>query len=188
MKAIVSGGTKADKKLKEIQKKLSGKLAVFVGLPKNGPRYTYYGGEKNRRGKTGRNSTNTTRVSTKKSGTKSKRPQPPLVAQVAFWNEFGSDNGHIPERSFLRSTIKKNHKKYIVQEGIVVRKVIEGSLDLKTGLGKIGAMAVGDVQKTIFHFKTPGNAPATIAIKGFDAPLRDTSLLAQSIRWEIKKV
>ena len=168
------GGDKAREKLKKIGTALNKKMSIYVGVPKGSPRYTYSGGEKNR---------GTTSADDR---TTAGKTLPPTVAEVAFWNEFGTSSGHIPERSFLRATAMKNNKEYVAFEAKVVKGVLRGTHDLRQGLNQVGAKARGDVQKAIFEFKNPANAQATIQRKGFDAPLRDTSLLAQTISWEVK--
>lgn len=184
MKAKVTGGRKANQVLEDIEKRLKNPMSVFVGVPKGGPRYTYTSykaaGTKGKKRKT-----TATKTSTQSKKTASTPRPAPLVSEVAFWNEFGTKT--IPERSFLRATIKRNAKRYIALERKLLRKVVLGQLDLKKALGIVGVKAEGDVKKAIFRFKSPPNAKSTIKQKGFNDPLSFTSLLAQSIKHEVKK-
>ena len=41
------------------------------------------------------------------------------------------------------------------------------------------------IQYSIMSWTNPPNAPATIAIKGYDAPLRHSLLLHDSIKYEV---
>lgn len=102
--------------------------------------------------------------------------------KIAAVNEFGSADGHIPERSFLRSTVIKQQPKYLrLLTRAVDRSLDGGKASLRRDLELIGLVAVGDVQRTITRLKEPPNAPSTIAAKGGDNPLIDTGRLAQSI-------
>tara|TARA_R110000824_G_scaffold30668_7_gene100628 strand:+ start:4136 stop:4621 length:486 start_codon:yes stop_codon:yes gene_type:complete len=111
---------------------------------------------------------------------------------IAAVNEFGSSDGHVPERSYLRSTIDKNRQDYITQ----IVKILDaaytgrtGSLStLHRGLSRLGAKAAGDVQKTMTALSSPANAPSTVERKGADNPLIDTGRLRQSIDFEVRGV
>lgn len=116
----------------------------------------------------------------------------PLIL-IAAVQEFGSADGHVPERSFLRSTIDEQREKYV---GLIV-KILEASYKapigsgravLRGGLGRLGALAVGDVQKKITALNAPPNAPSTIAKKGSANPLIDTGRLRQSIDFEVQGI
>ncbi len=39
--------------------------------------------------------------------------QPGTVAHYAAINEFGSADGHVPERSFIRSGVTENYQRYV---------------------------------------------------------------------------
>jgi len=117
------------------------------------------------------------------------------ILQVAAVNEFGSSDGRIPERSFLRSTISKNKDKYKELGVKITKKLVDNpSKSLyKNLLGKLGLIAVQDVQKTIVELSEPENAESTQLKKGrslgkgkkVDNPLIDTGQLRQSITYII---
>jgi hypothetical protein len=116
----------------------------------------------------------------------------PLV-QIAAVHEFGSTDGHVPERSFLRSTVSKNRDEYLTLLTAVLdaaRKAPAGvgNAVVRRGLGRLGAKAVGDVKRTITDLDTPPNAPSTIAQKGSANPLIDTGRLRQSIDFEVRGI
>ncbi|AFU62298.1 hypothetical protein AVV48_gp49 [Acinetobacter phage phiAC-1] len=52
-------------------------------------------------------------------------------------------------------------------------------------LGLVGMQMQQDIQYTIITFNNPPNAPATIAKKGVNAPLRDSLLMHDSINYEV---
>ena len=106
----------------------------------------------------------------------------PMIAMV---NEFGSRRRNIPERSFLRSTMRKHRAKYqqLLQEAI--EKAMDGQPQ-RRAMERIGALVVGDVQRTMTELKNPPNAPSTIAKKGSANPLIDTGRLRQSIDADVE--
>jgi|LakMenEpi03Aug12_release.lakeMendotaPanAssembly.Ray.scaffolds.fasta_scaffold61047_9 hypothetical protein len=104
------------------------------------------------------------------------------VVDVATYNEFGTPD--IPERSFLRSTIGNNRAKYKGEFEKAYLEAIRGGMNLRAAAGFIGNVARDDIKKTIKDMKEPGNAPSTIAKKGFDDPLIETRKLWASIKWK----
>lgn len=106
-----------------------------------------------------------------------------LVAYAAA-NEFGV-HPRIPERSFLRSTLISRQSAYIKQIARAVRKLLDGFTP-DIAFGRLGMLAVSDVQRTIRNRVPPPNAPMTIAKKGSDVPLIDTGRLRQSIDYVVE--
>lgn len=107
------------------------------------------------------------------------------LAAIAEVNEFGSSDGHVPERSFLRSTIDQHR----VQYGLLLEQAVERMIDgaaPEVAYGRVGLAAVADVQRTIRSRVPPPNAPSTIKRKGSDVPLIDTGRLIQSIDYTIE--
>ena len=111
------------------------------------------------------------------------------VAQVGFWNEFGTEN--TPERSFMRSTVADNRQKYRQ----IMQKIVNKEVKLiSTGkvsqfdrdLGRLGQVVQNDIQGKMVSIRTPPNAESTKAQKkGVGNPLIDTGQLLNSIRWAI---
>ena len=164
--------------LKALSVRLRKSYDIYVGYPNNGEHYTYKAYEYERKGKKGN-----------KKATKGieENANLPLVAQVAFDNEFGGTNGNPPERSFLRSTIAKNTRKYFEMMRKITLKVLRKEMDLERGVRIVGIKMQSDVQDTITNFKDPPNAPSVIKIKGYDAPLRYKGTLVQAIKNLVKK-
>lgn len=102
-------------------------------------------------------------------------------ANLGAIHEFGAPEAGIPQRSFLRSTIDRNNKKYLkLMEKQAARLSI--GKGIKDGLELIGEIAVADVRKTFTQ--SIGLAPlkdATIRSKGSSKPLIDTATLLGSI-------
>ena len=107
------------------------------------------------------------------------------VTEVAAWNEFGTD--HIPERSFLRSTIAENRAKYQGEFQKAYLIAIQGGMNLRAAAGFIGNVARDDIKQKIIDIKDPANAPSTVAKKGFDDPLIETKKMLNSIRWKFEE-
>jgi hypothetical protein len=103
------------------------------------------------------------------------------VAEVAFWNEFGTDDGHIPERSFMRSTMDRNMFRY---QGMLKKyaiRIYEGRMTIDESLDQLGRIIAADMRKAVRDFHDPRNADSTIKAKGFDDPLIETRQLMRSI-------
>ncbi len=103
------------------------------------------------------------------------------IAGIAAVNEFGTEDGLIPERSFLRATLDEDAKRINAAAGKALGLVLDGRLTADRAYDQIGFFVVGRVQRKIVDFHDPGNAPSTIARKGEDNPLIDTGRLRQSI-------
>lgn len=108
----------------------------------------------------------------------------PDIADVAFWNEFGTDDGHVPERSFLRSTLDENRDKYAKLMSDAVRKVTRGAKTLNA-YRLVGRRIVFDVQRKISSGVSPPNAPSTLARKRGTTPLVDTGALRSAVDFEV---
>lgn len=109
------------------------------------------------------------------------------LALIASANEFGTRDGHVPERSFLRRTVAENQRDYEEMLAGAVDDYVEDGIPLTRSLGLIGAAAVGDVQDTMVAVDDPPNAPSTIARKGADNPLVDEGVLKAAITWKIEE-
>ncbi len=106
--------------------------------------------------------------------------------QLGTVHEFGSGNGHIPERSWLRATIEENRERYRALERKLAAAVLRGKLAPETALGRLGAKIVGDIQTRIAAGIDPELEESTKERKGSDKPLIDTGQLRQSITWEVR--
>lgn len=109
---------------------------------------------------------------------------PFTLGQVAVVNEFGSKDGRVPERSFIRTT--DEDKRDDISTYLRRRKldVISGRQTAKQVLGEVGAKMKGFIQDKIISIRTPPNAPSTIARKGSSNPLIAEGQLLRSIEWE----
>ena len=114
-------------------------------------------------------------------------PDGTSLGMVARVHEFGSADGTIPERSYLRSTLIYNADYFKSFWGADnARDFLNGQANPARILGLLGAQAEGMVKQTIIALADPANTDATIAAKGGKTnPLVDTGQLSQSIRYEV---
>lgn len=109
------------------------------------------------------------------------------VARLAAVHEFGSPKQNIPERPFLRVTVRENARNYVRLNRINLVKMLRGQMTVDRALGQLGEMAKGDVQRKIGTGPFTPLQQATIDRKGSSKPLIDTGQLVQSITWVLGK-
>ena len=102
------------------------------------------------------------------------------VAQVAFWNEYGTAT--IPPRPFFRNTIAE-HKNEWPKQAAALMKTNGG--DVRQTLELMGEGVKGQIKMTIQDFREPPNAAATVKQKGFDKPLINKGTLWDRIECEV---
>lgn len=106
-------------------------------------------------------------------------PDGESVAQVAYWNEYGTAT--IPARPFFRNTIAEKQGEWADKAA----ELLKQSDDTNHALALIGEGVKGDIVETIQNFREPENAPSTVKRKGFDKPLVDTGDLWRAIQSEV---
>lgn len=108
----------------------------------------------------------------------------PSVAQVAYWNEFGTE--HIPARPFFARGFVQAQKNIPKNFERLIRTVAKGGNE-DMELEKMGIAAQKTLQKSLMDMKSPPNSPKTIAKKGSANPLVHTRLMHNSISYVIKR-
>jgi len=103
------------------------------------------------------------------------------IAVIAAVHEFGSADGNIPERSFLRVPLRQNTDLFKAMFRSQMAKVAKGELTMFQAMDQIGMKAAGVSKEAIEAGLSPGNSEATKQRKGSDTPLIDTGQLWQSI-------
>jgi hypothetical protein len=116
------------------------------------------------------------------------KPSPAKLGEVAVYNEFGTSDGKIPERSFIRATHDRKKGEWIRRTDTLRRRVMAGQMTVNKGLGLVGEMIQKDIKDRILSNVPPPNRPATIAAKTRagnrgDRTLIDTSQLLGSVHW-----
>lgn len=109
------------------------------------------------------------------------------TATVAAVNEFGSADGRIPERSYLRSGINDSQQNIKKLYEKMMPEVISNDLDIRSIQSMVGEIAVGRIVERISEGIDPGNAESTIKKKGSSTPLIDTGHLRQSITYVLSE-
>lgn len=88
----------------------------------------------------------------------------------------------IPARPFFRDMIQKNKGAW----GPALGKIIQSTdYDATVALGQLGQMVKDQLQESIREFSDPANAKSTIAKKGFDKPLVESSHMLNSVDSEV---
>lgn len=109
------------------------------------------------------------------------------LVDVAVVNEFGSKDGHIPERPAHRETYETNKANVKQQASKAAAAIMMGHLLEQQGLNRLGLWYTGVLKQGIIGWHEPPNAPSTIAKKGADNPLIDTGRMVNSIQHEVRK-
>jgi hypothetical protein len=117
-------------------------------------------------------------------GFKSSAPNVSLV-EVAHFHEYGVPSRNIPERSFLRATIRKNHSEYKKFLEKAVTQIYLGKLTVKQSLALLGEKAVSNIRTRIIKHIPPPLQPETIWRKQSTTPLIDTGQLLNSITYKV---
>lgn len=112
----------------------------------------------------------------------------------AIWNEFGTRGGAsgggwggpIPERPFMRNSVKGNKGKYKSFLKAHAAQILKGTMSLNSALTRLGIVASDDIKKEIDATLSPPNSPVTIAMKGSSHPLIDTGAMRQSVTYRVE--
>ncbi len=116
------------------------------------------------------------------------------LVELAATHEFGSSDGHVPERSFIRSTLYVRSAQALAEKIEAAAKlVIAGKLEAKRALELLGTFAASEIKNTITmnesdgygEYPYPPLADSTIAAKGSSVPLIDTGQLKNSITYAV---
>jgi hypothetical protein len=109
------------------------------------------------------------------------------IAAIAAVNEYGSQDGRIPERPFMRNTLNNNKAKYRALLRKLVAEVAVGTLTNAQALERFGAIVKSDIQREITALRTPANADSTVAQKGFDNPLINEGTMRKSVDYKVSE-
>lgn len=121
------------------------------------------------------------------------------VALVAALNEFGSGNkvshkvaralgmdapAAVPPRPFFRGMIADKSPEW---PDAVGNLLVANDYDADKTLGQAGAAIKGQLQAAIVAYVGPPLKPATVARKGNDKQLIDTSVMLNSVDYAVKR-
>ncbi len=98
------------------------------------------------------------------------------VAQVAFWNEFGTSR--TPPRPFFRSAIEQHQGEWGDDLANALKLT---KLDTRAAFGIVGTIIKDQIVQSIVDTNSPPLAESTVRRKGFDKPLVDTGVMQRSV-------
>lgn len=116
------------------------------------------------------------------------------LVELAAIHEFGTADGHVPERSFIRSTLYVRVAKELEQKvSAACKLVLSGALEPVKAMNLLGLWAASEIKNTIVQneadsygeYPYPPLADSTIAAKGSSVPLIDTGLMKNAITWVV---
>ena len=110
-------------------------------------------------------------------------PDGTSVPMVAAINEYGAPAKNIPPRPFFRQMIAAESGHWPSDTGAVLKAA---DYNAAAALGMLGEAVKGELQRAIRNFSGAPLAPSTIAAKGFDKQLIDTSVMINSVDYEVK--
>jgi hypothetical protein len=109
------------------------------------------------------------------------------MADLAAVHEFGSMDGRIPERSFIRSTLREHRSQYLKELDRATDRALFSGTSAEAELKKLGEKVRSDIVQRIQDGRThPPLAESTIRAKGSSLPLVDTGALVGSIRSKVE--
>lgn len=106
------------------------------------------------------------------------------VPMVAATNEFGNPANNQPPRPFFRNAIAEHEGEW--QDAMAT--LIANGGDTRDVLSLLGEIIVDDIKGSIRTLDSPPLSPVTIARKGFDKPLIDTSNMLNSVSYEVSEI
>lgn len=110
------------------------------------------------------------------------------MIDLAMVHEYGSRNGHIPARSFIRSTCEAKRKEHLDLVRKLQWQIIIGCLNAKQALTQLGEVVSKDMVQAINDGIEPALKPETIKRKKSSKPLIDTGRLKGAITHEVRGV
>jgi len=115
-------------------------------------------------------------------------PATPIsIAKLGMIHEFGSKDGSIPERSYLRSTMTEVDKKLKRMLKKFSTSIALGRMDKHRALGIVGEFLVTAFKNKIQDGVPPPLKTKTVKRKGSDHTLIDTGQLRDSLDYEVVK-
>jgi phage gpG-like protein len=110
------------------------------------------------------------------------------MADLATVHEYGSKDGRIPSRSFIRSTCDAKRQDHIKLMAKLQDRIITGKLSINQAFITLGEVVSKNMVQTINRGIEPANKPATIKRKKGKKPLIHTGRLKGSITHEVRGI
>lgn len=114
------------------------------------------------------------------------------VADNARTHEYGAPAQGIPQRPFMRPAVADHQAQWIAAAGKAAKDVLEGKSDAVTAMGKVAALAEGDVKQALVNVTSPPLKQATVKArakklasgkitKTLNKPLVDSGLMLETL-------
>lgn len=118
--------------------------------------------------------------------------EPLTIGAIGTVHEFGTDDGKIPERSFIRATIEEHRADIVEFQNKLYKKVILGQMELPQALGLLGekvksliiAALDKGIEPALSIFTLLNRMKRTGGVYS-DKPLVDSGQLKQSITYKV---
>lgn len=108
------------------------------------------------------------------------------LVDLAAIHEFGTEDGKIPERSFIRDTFTFYQSQLTKFQHKLVTQICTGKMSAATAGGLLGTWGANQVRQ---YIRSGGQlaplAPSTIEAKGSSKPLVDTGQLINSVVYDV---
>ncbi|PHM63962.1 phage morphogeneis protein [Xenorhabdus stockiae] len=89
---------------------------------------------------------------------------------------------NIPPRPFFRTVLANGKQEW---SGVLAKDIKRDGGDVKQAMSRLGERIVDELQSSVLSWAEPPNSPSTVAKKGFNHPLVDTSQLSRSFGYEV---
>lgn len=106
------------------------------------------------------------------------------VAMIGAIQNYGAPRAGIPPRPFFSNMIRKKQGEW---PSAIVTLMRDNDMDIERVLTIAGAAIAEQLKQSIIDTNTPPLADSTVARKGFDKPLIDTSHMINSVDFEVKR-
>lgn len=112
------------------------------------------------------------------------------IIHYATWNEFGTADGRIPPRPFMRRTYDTSKEEAQRFAASLVNNLIRGKMSVDQLMHALGMWYQARIRATIRNSVSwaKPNAPSTIAMKGSSTPLIDDAMMIGNIDYERTKI
>lgn len=102
------------------------------------------------------------------------------LAGIASVHEFGTSDGKVPSRSWMRSTLEEQKDKIFAQSFAMISNTILGKTNIRKALNTIGLIISDEFRKKITNIQDPPLKVSPRKPQGGTNPLVDTGRLRAS--------
>lgn len=118
------------------------------------------------------------------------------TGEIAIINEFGTLDGHVPARPFVKSTFQKSQAGLVKELADGLRLMLTSGVKVRAALVRAGKYGANEIKKTIRSSVPPPNAPSTLRQKAKRGEsgvqsrrtLIDTYKLLKAVGYALEKV